>query len=237
MKVAVLIYGQLRELPIGVQSWKFKDELDCDYYFSVWDKVKMKSENLNVTVEYEITENDILNYVPSAKIEIHDESVVFEQQTEHYPPKSHKAAYHIKNAFKMLEESGEKYDFIMLTRSDMFLHYLFSWKDFLSFNNENTIYAVRDMYNNSKNDKLLVYDTFFYGNFDVMSNLIKNIPINLMGMHEELAEIIINCGYNVIGLMGKFSCITIRPNCRELKGDDLNHLNVAKKMVEWGSNH
>lgn len=235
MKIAVLIYGQLRELPIGIKSWGFKNELDCDFYFSVWDKVKMESENLKIIEEYNITEDDILKYIPSAKIEIHDESKIFGKGTEHYPPKSHKVAYHMKNAFKMLELSGEKYDFIMLTRSDMFLHYN-KWSEFLTFNKEKTIYAVRDFYMSPEN-KISVYDTFLYGSFDVMSNLIKNIPIDLMGMHIELAEIIMKCGYNVVGLTHKFGCITIRPNCRDLKGNELNQINVAKKMVEWGSNH
>lgn len=237
-KVAVLLYGQLRELNIGVKSWKFKDKIDCDFYVSTWDKTKVESGSLNVIDEVDVTEEDILKSLPNAKISIVNETDFFDDTQ--YPQlciKPIKVAFHMKNALRMVRESGVKYDFIMLTRSDMFLTFNFPYTEFFSMNKKNVIYGISKILKNPPENELFIIDTFFYGEFETMSNFIRTLPNNLGGMHTELSKHILQLGYDVVPLGTRMDCITIRPNCRELKDEELTRQNIAIKQLEWGSNY
>lgn len=44
MKLGVLVTGMFRELDTSIKSWKFKDEIECDFYFSTWNISKQKKQ-------------------------------------------------------------------------------------------------------------------------------------------------------------------------------------------------
>ena len=43
MKTAIFVYGQYRDFDVVVKSWNFLNDLDCDVYFSTWDKSYQKN--------------------------------------------------------------------------------------------------------------------------------------------------------------------------------------------------
>ena len=47
-KMAVLINGEFREFDIAIKSWKFMNEIDCDFYVSTWDKTIQINKKLNI---------------------------------------------------------------------------------------------------------------------------------------------------------------------------------------------
>ena len=67
-KMAVLINGEFREFEIAVQSWKFMNEIDCDFYISTWSKCVQKHKKLGINIEEEITEERIRKILPNANI-------------------------------------------------------------------------------------------------------------------------------------------------------------------------
>jgi hypothetical protein len=237
MKVAVIIYGQLRELDISIKSWDFIKILDCDFYFSNWSKTYVQSGNLGIKDIRYIDKQDILKNIPNAKINIINEDDYFPYEIyKDADYKSARVVFHMKNALRMIKESGIKYDYIMLTRSDMFLKFNFPISDLYKMNDKDKIYGITDIHINDKN-QLFMFDCFFFGDYGVMSRMIRNIPYNLDGMHTGLAEHIQQCGLKVVGLGGSLDCIPIRPNCRNLKDEELTPKNISQKSIEWGANY
>ena len=141
----------------------------------------------------------------------------------------------MKNALRNIKNSGVEYDYIMLTRSDMFMKYHFPYEELLNVDKD-TLYGISDIYTNDK-DQLYVYDVWFFGQYNTISKLIRNMPFDLNGMHTGLSVLIQDCGLKVKGLGGKMDCVTIRPNCRELKDEELLVQNLQNKQLEWGSNY
>ena len=61
MKTAVLVSGMYREFDIAVKSWNFLKDIDCDIYFSTWEKSVQNSEILNIHIEEHIQTSSSTN--------------------------------------------------------------------------------------------------------------------------------------------------------------------------------
>ncbi len=108
MKVAVIVYGMLRELDIAVKTWNFLNHPDFDFYFSTWSESYQINEKLGVDIREEINEDMIKKHIPNANISILNESdfafpgdIVYQND---------KLIFHQKNGLKMVKDSGIKYD-------------------------------------------------------------------------------------------------------------------------------
>jgi hypothetical protein len=238
MKIAVIVYGQVRLFDITVKSWDFKNHYDCDFYFSTWDKTEMESGNLGIKYEEFVDENVIRKHIPDAKIHILKESDFFDSTYPANIPytKTMKTVFHMKNALRMIRESGIHYDMIILMRPDQYLTFYTSFTVLENFCEKNKIYGLSKLYLMGPPDPFVI-DTFFCGGFDEISHLVRTLPNTLEGMHKELGVHILNTNLELVDCNTLLNNTSVRPNCRDLKDDEINHNNIAQKMIEWGANY
>lgn len=225
MKLAVLVYGMYREFDIAVKSWDFINNIDSDVYFSTWNKSSQKNLRLNISVNEDVNEERIKTHIPNAITSIQSEDGFMELTNPQ------KLIYHWKNCLKMVKESGNKYDSIMLTRPDTYKVISEPHQRLFKYNKPNTIYGLEKILFN--NGEPFIQDIFFIGNFDVMSNLIETIPSNITSIHQDLSKHILNLGYEVDTVEHMYMATT-RANVRGMK--ELNIKNVFEKTMEWGDN-
>jgi hypothetical protein len=225
MKLAILVYGMYREFDIAVKSWDFINHIDSDVYFSTWNKSSQKNLKLGIVVDEEVTEERIKTHLPTATTSVQCEDGFMNLTNPQ------KLIYHWKNCLKMVKESGNKYDLIMLTRPDSYKDISKPYNRLLKYNKPNTIYGLDKMTLN--NNEPFIQDIFFIGNFNVMSNLIETIPTNITSIHQDLSKHILNLGY-VVDTVENVFMATLRANVRGIK--ELNIENVFEKTMEWGDN-
>jgi hypothetical protein len=239
MKIAVLVYGPLREFKIAKKSWGIFEFLDSDFYFSTWDKSIQKHSQLNINIEEDITEKDILNIYPNAKIKIHNESKFKSSNVNcQWDNNIEKMIFHWKYGLKMIEESDIGYDILILLRSDLYINYPKEKETLLKMNQDRTVYGVGHITITSINKTdgdfdYFVNDVFLMGNINVMSNVIKSCSMNYnKSIHNLLAKDILKLGYYV-DVIDSFSCVPVRPNSRTLSENDINFFNLKNKHIEF----
>ena len=126
-KIAVILYGQYRVFDIAVKSWYFRFHLDCDFYVSTWRKTVFNPINSkNEPYEVTVTEDMFLKHLPNAKVSIHDEEhFIFDKTkmkcSDLIPSKM---IFHMKHGLKMINDNNIKYDYLLITRPDIFLFFL-----------------------------------------------------------------------------------------------------------------
>jgi hypothetical protein len=231
MKVAVIVYGMLRELDTAVKTWNFLNHPDFDFYFSTWSESYQINEKLGVDIREEINEDMIKKHIPNANISILNESdFVFPGDIVY---QNDKLIFHQKNGLKMVKDSGIKYDMLMLTRSDNYKTFYFGAEHFFTMNKKDRIYGQTAIYV-SNLETFFLQDYFFVGDFDVMSEIIEAYPDTLpSNIHNFLAHQIIKLGYFVEDIK-KFDVCLARPTLRGLS--NINRDIVAEKFREWGEN-
>ena len=231
MKVAVLVYGMTRELDIAIKTWNFANHPDFDFYFTTWAESYQINENLGIDIREEITEETIKKHIPSAKVSIlHESDFRFEGDIVY---QNDKLIFHQKRGLKMIEESGIKYDILMLTRSDNYKTMYFGPERFFEFNAKDRIYGQTAIYI-SNLETFFMQDYFFIGDFEVMSTIIKAYPDSLSSnIHNFLAHQILRLGYFVEEIK-KFDVCLARPNLRGI--ENITRDIVAEKFREWGEN-
>jgi hypothetical protein len=239
MKIAVIVYGPLRQFKIARKSWGIFESLNSDFYFSTWDKSIQKHSKLNIDIVEEITENDILKFYPNANVMIHNESE-FKSMfgSSIWDINIEKMIYHWKYGLKMIDESGIDYDMLILLRSDLYINYPKEKETLLKMNQCRTIYGVKHITITSinKNDgdfDYFVNEVFLMGNYDVMSNVIKSSNINYgSSIHNLFARDILKLGYYV-DVIDNFSCVPVRPNSRTLSENDVNFFKLTNDHIEF----
>jgi hypothetical protein len=239
MKIANFVYGQFRQLDIAVKSWNFLHEIDCDTYVSTWDKSIQYSYYLNIFDEFDVTEEMIYNLLPNSTISIINEYEYDIQNYGDYQPRcyvrnSKKTYFHWKNCLRMLKNSGKKYDLIMLNRTD---NYFFSQKPYEEYFN---IEDKKNIFNHStdnrgiflsENNNYTVNDLFFIGNFDLMSNIIENVPKIEKLLHDDFAKYLMSINVEVKTLKN-LEISTLRPNIKNFDGE-LTPENILKIAKTW----
>ena len=231
MKVAVLVTGMYREFDTTIKSWDFMKVLDCDFYFSTWNKSIQKNSKLGIDLNEDITPDLITKHIPNAKINILNQSDYdFSSDTFYHNAKQ---IFHWKNALRMVKESGIDYDAIMITRTDNYIYYLESFENFNNFIKEDRIYGLTPIYISGPN-QLFLMDYFFFGNFTNMSKMIETLPNEMPhNIHGDLARHLLSIELVVEELTGFNLCLA-RPNTRGLENLDIQTLH--NKFTEWGIN-
>jgi hypothetical protein len=129
MKTAVLVSGMYREFDIAVKSWNFLKDIDCDIYFSTWEKSVQNSEILNIHIEEHITEDMILKHIPNAKVKIYNVNDFDFSGDVGYHNDKH--LFLLKSSLNMIKESGIDYDLLIMTRPVFYSFYIYT-PDFYS---------------------------------------------------------------------------------------------------------
>lgn len=228
MKIAVLVYGQYRDFDISVTTWDFINHLDCDFYFSTWNKSSQTSEKLNLTSSFDVNEDMIRKFISNSQISILDESIILDTGIA-LEENTRKIIYHWKNGLKMIRESNVDYDMIFLLRFDTIFTISCEYNEVLKLNEEKTLYY--DGRGDVKNKT--VSDLFFISKFDVLSEFIDKLNDNSNNIHVELSNVISSLNLNLKSPTDKLNFQIIRPNVRELIPNDFNLKNIWIKNREW----
>jgi hypothetical protein len=232
-KMAVLINGEFREFEIAVQSWNFMNDIDCDFYVSTWSKCIQKNKNLNIHIEEEITEERIKKILPNANISIsniNDYDFSFETSWHNA-----KQIFHWKNTVRMMKESGVQYDSVMMTRPDNYINCAFPSNDFLTMNEEKTLYGPLAIHVSGPDKQYFVLDFFFVGSMESISKMVETLPDRMdLNIHGELSRHILNLDMFVKPIQN-FRQTVVRPSVRGIENVDINI--VDEKYWEWGQNH
>lgn len=229
MNIAIIVYGPLREFELAHKTWGVLNELNSDFYFSTWDKSEQSHPKLGIEISESFDEDYIKKYFPKAKIKIHDESKFESCVKGKYNINIDKMIFHWKYGLKMIQESGEKYDILILLRPDLYFNYHRPSINLCELNKPKTIYGMCNIRIESidsiTNDFVyFVNDVFLMGNYEVMSNLILKCKNDYgLSIHDELAKEILGLGYYV-KLIDGLEVVPIRPNSRKLNDLGLNEL-------------
>ena len=234
-KVAVLVNGELRQFDIAYSTWRFKDELNCDFYFSTWDTVKQSNANLDISIEETISEKSITKFIPNANIQIFNrDDYDFPNDTFYH---NDKFLFHIKNSYIKMKQSGIDYDFIMMTRPDNYKTYDYSYEKFKYLTDSGAIYGLTPIQlgnRPSTNEFSVVVDYLFFGTYDTMSKMIESLPNSVSSnIHVFWAHHFMNLDLYVKRIDG-FNLNVLRPNIREK--DTINMHTVHQAFIEWGHN-
>ena len=190
MKTAVLVYGEYREFDNVVNSWKILDRLNCDFYFSTWNKSKQNNNKLGIKREFDVTPDMILKYYPDAVVDIINQKDIPELDEKW--GNSVKIYYHWKNCLKLLKDSKKEYDFIVIIRPDLFLtlnknYTLFPIKLLSKIYKKNSLFMGGDIVTNS-----MVNDVFIFGSYDVLEKLINSSNDFIPDIHRALFDYVNN---------------------------------------------
>ena len=224
MKVAVLIYGMYVEFEIAATSWNFVHELDCDLYMSTWNKSKKFSEKLNFLSEYDVSEDMIKSIFPKINL------VLLDQKNYFFKTGLERLKFHWMNCINEMENSKIKYDILILTRPENYFRN-YNYKNFLNFTKKDRIYGLDEV--EERPNGLFVQDIFFMGDYEIMIDFLKTFPTLDGDLHGGIPRHALSKNL-LIEEIKDFNSMTLRPNCSQLKNDELNYENLWKKVQEWG---
>lgn len=242
-KIAVLVYGQYREFEIAQKSWGFLNELNCDFYFSTWNRSCHAHWHQEIEYDY-IDENSIKTFYPNSKISILNEETyerivhIQSKQNFYHPKKSDKMIFHWKNGLKLIEQSGKCYDQLILIRFDNFINFKLNPEILYTCIEDVKIYNNRfGIFINERKD-YTVDDLFFISKFSILENVIKNLDFEIgnLNIHDYLAKKIMELGYYVYPLTDNpndFEICVVRPNVKDLDEKDINIVTVNEKYKNW----
>lgn len=233
MKVAIILYGQTRNLHISVKSWIFHQVWDCDYYVSTWSITKQFSDRMpGIQYIKKIDEEYIKKCIHNSNIQIYDEESEI-RNVDYLNTNANKSLFHIKKAFNAIKNSNVKYDFIILTRSDQYFTFGKDSKhDISQYKYTKTIFGMGKMF--KQNGENHINDIFFIGPYQIMEYLIENLdyrPNN--GLHTYFANKFIELGIDFHPDILGISNVTVRPNALELKDYEINFDSLNEKSIRW----
>lgn len=227
MRIAVLVFGEYRELDIAIKSWKFLNEYDCDVYVSTWDKSIQIRNDLNINIIEDVTLDRILNQLPNATVSIKNQDDV-----GFLNGNTQKMFYHWKESFRLMKESNKHYDSIMLLRPD--LHFeLNDHSIFRELNEIDTLYCNK-LINASgyvSPKPFLLTDTFYFGNHNEMCKFISELDVvsSEVNPHKQLYKLSTKLGLKT--KIVDFDIIIMRPTLREITSPSIE--TIREKFYEW----
>jgi hypothetical protein len=115
MKIAILISGEYRTFPICRKTMPFLDDERADVYVSTWDKSIVKNVQLNLDINNTITEDGV-------RKDLNRSATILIEPVECFVEKRYnsKMIHRWKTGFKMIVDSEIEYDYVLVTRPDLF---------------------------------------------------------------------------------------------------------------------
>jgi hypothetical protein len=238
-KIAILVFGKYGDFDTAVKFWDFKDQIDCDFYFSTWDITRKNNDQAGYNNDFKrkVTLEMITDYIPNAVVSLQNELEyngkrygVYEYD---YGPSQEKLIHHWKECLRLVEESGKKYNQIMLIRPDMVHRFYFPIEELYQYNKKDRIYNHTGGITKGEKGNY-VNDTFFIGDFETMSNMIKTFPDEATerANHWDTADHILSCNIFVEHIEN-IDPILLRPNVSLLKEEEKTIENFQKYFKIW----
>lgn len=167
-KIAVLISGEYRKFDVTRKTMSFLDQPNVDVYFSTWDRTTYSLPSVGLQIEETVTKEKILKVLGkhgTIRIDSHDL----------LPKKKYnvKMIHRWLAGFKLIENSGIKYDYVVILRPDMFFskNPVPELVNLDKFNNGIGFSWATSMHIG------LLPDVLFISTFENMKNLIDNLSI------------------------------------------------------------
>lgn len=167
MKIAVLISGEYRNFGICRKTMKFLDDPNVDIYFSTWAETKYSLPIAKIDETIPVTKEQVLRDLGKvAIIDVDNKKVVPRKYNE-------QMIYRWRRGVEIIRDSGIKYDYLVITRPDIFFNDAFRcdlsrierYKDNVGFTWAGDLSAKK------------LADTLFLGTYDAISNIILNLDI------------------------------------------------------------
>ena len=116
MKIAVLVYGEPREIEASIKTWPFAlTNCNVDYYFSLWATGRIVSHKLNETVDYSVNYSTIVNLNPTV-------ACIYKKITP--PDNSNHPVYMqlniLQKGIELILDTNIEYDLVVLMRTDLY---------------------------------------------------------------------------------------------------------------------
>lgn len=159
-RIAVLISGEMRGLKECLPNMKFIDD-SVDVYVSTWNKTLVQDKILGISEYLNITEESIKALLPKAVVLV-ENSRCF-RSIKYSDSMIHRWVA----GWKLIKDSGKKYDKIIVTRSDMFFDPTNTKEEF-KLSDENVFEIIWNDSDETKQDALFaaspgVIDSLFRG--------------------------------------------------------------------------
>jgi hypothetical protein len=123
-KIAVLIAGEYRKLDVTRNTMPFLDDSNVDVYVSTWDKTVYQNKRIKFHVAETITEERINNDLRlNVTVLIDDHNLI---KNKKY---NSKMINRWQAGLNLIEKSNVDYDYIIVTRSDLFYEIPFDLSD------------------------------------------------------------------------------------------------------------
>ena len=228
-KIAVLVCGQLREFNIAFTSWSPLLDLNCDFYFSTWNKSSQsKKKWVNyLNIETEVTKNMITESIPNAIV-----SILNEDEYDHFNhfkkyKITDKQILHWKNSLNMCLDSGIEYDVVIVTRPDVFFE-LFDLENFINDLKENRIGV------NKNRPPNFFEDIFFMGKFKTIKRFIENIKEHeITDVHTDLYKHLIHLNMSFKSYYFGIESTEVRPITNELYLNNISYETIKLNNEEF----
>ncbi len=216
MKLALLVGGMLRQHAIARLSWNLVTDFSPDIYFSTWDKSVEINPGLSIYNETTVTVDQI----------IQPATVSITSATQfNYSSNFRKQMHHWKVLVEMLPD---KYDYVIVTRPDLYFHT--NRELFLNFLNNienDTIYTLHQVPAQAHIDDLMLISKS-----DVFSTFVRTTDFSKIDigtrvhnwLYEEFKKTL-----NIKKIKGITNIAICRATCNEL--DDF--YSISKKASEW----
>lgn len=229
MKIAVLVYGMYREFDYAVKSWDYLFDLDCDFYFSLWNISKKTHVPTYCDIVKPVTSDMILKHIPNAKI-----SLLNEDDLDVSIPVSNKMVHHWVNGLNMIKNSEIKYDIIMLVRPDSYFFIKIPTDNVNYFNKKNVIYGTQGTFISSELH-YVTEDRFLMGDFETISEFITTIDARkniYKSIHHYISDSLFENRFSFVQIGGIVVSV-LRPNFILLDQNNVTHNQLEEKIHEW----
>jgi hypothetical protein len=179
----LIFFGEYRNFDVIIPQLKNLDKFDI--VFSTWNFTKEFSYVDKCPEKYfqkDISEEDILKYIPSAK-------VIISKREDKYFNNTTNMIYHWKKAISEIE--GNKYNRVFLHRCDMI-----STFDIMLDENfeDDTIYLQSE---GVDTNGLFINDYLFAGNFNIMKHFINSLDLDESYVnHYSIGEVITKMNFS-----------------------------------------
>lgn len=234
MKIAILVFGELRQFKQAVQTWKFKDELDCDFYFSTWNRSFQYNSKLGIDLNEVVTKEDILKYLPDASINLVDQPQLHIKNTDGHIPKRYDNSiamkYHWQQCLKQLENSNKEYDNVVVMRTDLYMEHP-NWPSFFNNNSDDRVYAQGPLSDDEGHP--FANDLFLMGTKFNITKIINYFNDDILLDHRTLANSILDNNLFIEAL--EFGIQIMRPGTRNFTNPDARQVNECSK--QWERTH
>jgi hypothetical protein len=222
MKIAVLLYGEVRTFETAVKTWNIKSLDNVDYFIHTQNESYDKYTN---TIK-KINESELKKILPNSKIilESLDNYKIFNEHSDiHY----HHRSWRILN-----KHLTNEYDFVIIHRLDsiLFIQNL----EYLLNNFDKEILYLRSSINTE--GELFVEDHFFMGSYKVIKYFLDNLPNgkDLIKSHTDTANYILSLPFTAQSYNYELYAFHLRENMVDFFQE--NYLNNEGNFLEYLKN-